>query len=198
MKDKPISMIDNINFSPDNPLTSWLFNVRDCFKSKSQEEIKSSLKGNAIPCAVMMSHINGDFNFGSVIRSANGFNVERVFYFGKKKFDRRGALGTYHYIDVTHLSSLDEIKNLKEEYCFVALENNIDRRPTLITDFTWPRHKKPIILIGEEGKGLQEDILNLCDFFIEIPILGSVRSFNAAVAASIAIYDFSSKLQKTK
>lgn len=71
----------------DPRLTSWMFNVRPNLKNCSREQIREYCIANSKPYAVLMAHLLGDFNFASVIRSANAFGAEKVFYFGKKKFD---------------------------------------------------------------------------------------------------------------
>ena len=87
------------------------------------------------------------------------------------------------------------------EYCYsakwdsviyigkIALENNIERKTIPINEYTWP-NLNSLILIGEESCGLQSEILDMCDDLIEIPTRGSVRSLNASVAGSLAIYDY--------
>jgi len=175
-------------------LTSWMFNVKPHLKDFSKDEIKDYCKTNSHPYAVMMAQVMGDFNFGSVIRSANAFGAQKVFYFGKKRFDRRGTCGTHLYIDVEYLTTKEDIFNLKKDYTFVALENI--NRTHYLSDFTWKTDKKPMIILGEEGTGVPPEILELCDFQIEIQQFGSVPSVNAAVAASIAMNDFVTKYKK--
>ena len=169
-------------------------NVRPEFKHLSVEETKALVLFKAIKLTVTMAHINGDFNFSSLIRSANGFGISDVYYFGKKKFDKRGAIGTYHYINVNYLKSIEELKELKHKYRFVALENNIGKNSVPLHNYVWKENS--MFIVGEEGNGLTEEILELCDDFVEIPMLGSISSFNVAVAASIAMYDYSSKMAK--
>ena len=96
-------------------------NVLDKYKETSTEDIKEELKKTALPAAILMSQIEGDFNFSCIIRTANNFNISKVFYFGNKKYDKRGAQGTFNYTDVIFLSSLEEIKGLKQNYVFVGL-----------------------------------------------------------------------------
>ncbi len=180
-----------------NKWSEWIDkrNVLDKYKGMDTEEIKSDVKNNTYPFAVLMMNLQGDFNLGSVVRSANSLGASEVFYYGKKKFDRRATTGTYHYTDVCHLSSFEDVVSLKEKYSFVALENNIERNIVQLNKFNWKTHRRPLIILGEEGAGLENDILDLCEHFVEIPSRGSVRSINAACAASIAMYDYVSKLQ---
>ena len=166
----------------------WQRNVADKFKDMSEEEIKSKLKVTAYPAAVLMSQIEGDFNIGCVIRSANSFNLSKVYYYGRKHYDKRAACGTYKYTDVIFLSSLDEVKELKNDYYLVGLDNNNDKAVFQIKDYIWQPNS--LIVLGEENSGISADMLDMCDDYIEIPSMGSVRSLNVASAASIAFYDY--------
>lgn len=183
----PIDIYNNIDFLDKR-------NVVDKYKGKTNEFIKEDLKTQSLPFAVLMFNLQQDFNLASVIRSSNALGAEKVFYFGEKKWDRRGATGAHHYIEVERIKCLKELWDLKKEYSFVALEQcstSID-----IRKFNWKTQKKPLIILGEEGCGLSEDTIKLCDFAIEIPQRGSIRSVNAAVAASIAMYDFVNKFEE--
>jgi tRNA G18 (ribose-2'-O)-methylase SpoU len=174
----------------DKPWNLWERNVKDEYKSFSTEEIKNDLKKTALPSAVLMSQISGDFNFSCIIRTVNNFNLSAVYYFGNKRYDKRGAQGTYHYSDVVFLPTLDDIIALKQQYKFIGLENNItDTVP--IKDFVWPPNS--LIVLGEEGSGIAQELINLLDYKVEILSRGSVRSINVASAAAIAIYDLVSK-----
>lgn len=186
MSDLPIKTYKEIN-----PLDSR--NVLDKYKGWTNEEIKKSVKKNSLPFAILMFNLIQDFNFGSLIRSANALGAREVFYFGEKRFDRRGAIGTYNYIDVTYLGSYGDFLKLREEYSFVALEQN--ERSVQLNHFDWRTDRKPLILLGEESCGLSTDVIDLCDHVVEIPQRGSVRSINAAVAASICMFDFISKYE---
>ena len=170
---------------------SWELNVADEYKGLSVEETRRIIKVNTLPFAVLMSQITGDFNFGSVIRTANFLGARTIFYYGKKRYNKVSAVGVYNYSDVVYLSSFEEVKELKKIYSFVGFENNIEKTES-IYNFKW-ENKNPLICIGEESCGLKEDILSLCDSLIEIPRVGSVRSLNAATAAALAMYDYITK-----
>lgn len=172
---------------------SWLFNVRDKYKSMEKQEIIEDLSQSKIPCAILMQNLEGDFNISNIIRTANNFNVAEIFYYGKKRFDRRGACGSYHYSPIQYLSSLEDIRSLKQRYSFIALENNIEESVPM-EKFSYP--DKPLFILGEENKGVSQDLLDMADFKIEIPSRGSVRSLNVGTAAGIMIYDFYSKFMK--
>jgi len=169
---------------------SYLYNVRDKFKSLEKEEIIKHLQETASGFAICMCHVEYDFNIAGVIRAANNFNANEIFYFGTKKFDRRGACGSYHYNPFQYLKTYEEFISLKEKYTFVGFETGGE---PLIT-FDWKKFDKPpMIIIGSENLGIPEEIVKTCEYMVEIPSLGSIRSLNAAVASSIAMYDFIAK-----
>jgi len=156
----------------------------------STELIKKDLQQKAFPYAVLMENFTGDFNIGTVIRSANAFNARAVYYLGNKHYDRRGCVGTHHYTDVIHLKTRDNLLQLKEQYEFVALENTVPSAVALV-DAKYSR--PPLFILGEEGVGITEETLQLCEKCVYIPQYGSVRSLNAAVAGSIIMNDFVAK-----
>jgi len=180
--------VSNTKINPQ--YTAWERNVIDEYKSLPNEVIKQKVEANRLPYAVLMTHLNIDYNLGAVLRIGNCLGA-KVFYYGEKRWDKRGATGVWHYSPITFLRSLEEVIELKKEYSFVALEQT--NKSIALPKFKWP--KNPLILLGEESRGLQDtpEIFNLADQHVEIPQRGSVRSLNAATAFAIAAYDFNCK-----
>ena len=163
-------------------------NVVDKYKQLTNEEIRADLKQTALPAAVLMLQILGDFNISTIIRNVNFFNLSRLYYHGIKRYDRRGTVGTHHYSEVVYLPNIDDILDLKSQYWFVGLENNIEDRPVTLGQYHW--RPNSLLVIGEEGIGVPRHILNLCNDLVEIPNRGSVRSLNAGTAAGIAMFHY--------
>lgn len=176
------------------------YNVTDKYKLDrltkwTTELIKKDLQQKSFPFAVMMENLVGDFNLSSVLRSCNAMNGREMFYLGRKQYDRRGTVGTHHYTDIINLKDRENLIKLKDRYTFVALENSVPQAES-IYNFVWPDN--PLIIIGEEGVGITQETLALCDRYVFIPQFGSVRSMNAAVAGSIAMNDFLMKFHAKK
>lgn len=168
-------------------------NVLDEYKDLPVEEIKEIVQAKTINATVAMHNVYGNLNLGSIIRTANFLGFKEVLYYGRRKWDRRGAVGSYHYSNVTYFEDEDEfLRGLSErDLTLVALENNVSHtRP--LHKFVWP--KNPCILVGEENSGLSENILDHCFGIVEIPGKGSVRSLNVSAAASIAMHELSLKV----
>ncbi len=177
----------------------WTRNVVDRYKSWSTESIKKDLQRNSNPFAVCMEHWQGDFNISTLMRNANAFNAREVFYFGKKRFDRRGTVGSHHYIHFTHLQrGISELLELKKDYTIIGIENNVSNTYKL-NEFNWQSlEKPPLMLFGEEGVGLTKEALELTDYCIEIPQYGSVRSLNVGTSSGIVMYDYVRALENSK
>lgn len=165
-------------------------NVKDEYKTWTNDLIKQDIKSKAYPNAAIFSLIHGDFNLACVIRSANSFGIGKVFYYGPKKhIDKRGAVGTHIYTDVVYCKGIEQVKELKKEYKFIALENNIpNKKPKIIYNLPLPQNT--MFILGEEAGGICNELMALADDFIEIPSHGSVRSLNAACAASCAFQEY--------
>jgi len=169
---------------------SWTYNVIDEFKGKTQDEIKDQLKSTRHPFAVLMEHWKGDFNIGTLIRNSNAFNANEVFYVGRKRYDRRGAVGTHHYIDLNYIDDFEDLWSLKDKYTFVCLDNNIEGVVSM-EDFDWPENA--LMIFGEEGEGVTSEMLELADHVVSIKQYGSVRSMNVGTTSGIAMYDYTRK-----
>lgn len=165
-------------------------NVVDRFKDWHDELIRKELAANAFPFAAMMEHWQGDFNIGTMIRNANAFGASEVFYIGKRKWDRRGAVGVQNYMHLTHLEDYSKLEALKEKYTFIGIDNVPGSVP--MEDFEWPEN--PLMIFGEEGTGLTAEMVQHCAAIVKITQYGSVRSLNAGSASAVTFYDFTRKL----
>lgn len=161
-------------------------NVMDKYKGWMEDLIKEDLKKNFLPYAVCMEQWQGDFNFATLVRNANAFGAKEVYYIGQKKWDRRGAVGTHHYTEVKYLQNLEELKALRSIYPTVVGVDNIPGSSDLC-DMIWKPNT--LLIFGEEGTGLTKEVIEMCDYIVQIPMRGSVRSLNAGVASGIIMYD---------
>ena len=173
-------------------------NIIDKYSSWTTEDIRLDVQRHTFPYAVLMENWGGDFNQSCLIRSANAFGVRKVFYLKRgKKYDRRGTVGTHHYTDVQHLSTIGQVRALKEKYRIIGIENGI-KEAKEIKEFDWDslakESREPLFVFGEERCGVSPELLKLCDDYIYIRQWGSVRSMNVASCASIVLHETVSNL----
>lgn len=164
-------------------------NVIDLYKYWTEDAINVHLDDNRHQFGVLCSNLANDFNIATVIRNNNAFLANEVFIYGKKKWDRRGAVGAHLYSRITHIpdeKSLDKIKN----YTWIGIDNIEGAEP--LDTFDWPVNT--LMCFGQEQLGLPAEILSRCEKLVYIRQFGSVRSLNVGTAAGIAMYDYTSKL----
>lgn len=172
-------------------------NILDEFKGLPNEKIKEIIQSRCYPFSVLCQNINYDFNMACVLRSMNALGGKKMYYLSNKKhFDRRAAMGTYHYTDIEHIKNINDIKILKNKYFFVGVDNihnSID-----IRYYKYPQDKEILFCFGEEKSSLLPEIVSLCDVIVHINQVGSVRSMNLASAATATMYDFTLKYDNAK
>jgi len=164
-------------------------NVKDEFKGQENEKIVEILERKRSALEVAIENVSHDFNVGTIVRSANNFNVSCVHIIGRRKYNRRGAMCTDKYLRVKYWTSVEDfLQNQKEQGReVVAIENNTPR--------VLPLSNKKFIqnttmVFGSEGDGLSKEMLDGCDDVREIESFGSTRSVNVGVAAGIAMYEW--------
>ncbi len=167
-------------------------NVVDEFRDMEVEEIRERLNMRRNPFATMTLNIDYDINISSIVRNHNAFCGQEIFYIGRKKFNRKGCVGTYLYENITHFSSLEEaVSSIDASYTWVGIDNR--ENSVSMVDFKWP--EKPLLVFGHQKDGLDflPGLVDYCSEVVAIPQVGSVRSINVACAASITMYDVCSK-----
>ncbi|ASZ74850.1 hypothetical protein FDI69_gp033 [Rhodococcus phage Trina] len=172
-------------------------NVADEFKTVPTEEVKSILSARSSDLIVIASNEIKDFNWGSVVRSVNSFNADRIIFTGRRSYNRRGAVGANNYTKIEYWEQgvLDLFASLRKlGYTIVAAEYDARYVMTALPHFPWP--VKSAVIFGEEGRSLPQEILNDVDEIVYIPMHGSVRSLNLASAATTFLYDYNVKTGK--
>lgn len=163
-------------------------NLTDEFKGLGVEEIRARLEARRRPFATLLLNIDYDINIATIIRNHNAFCGKNLYYLGRKKYNRRGTVGTYHYEKITNFQDLKGArKGIDPKYTWVGLDNRPGAIPLPL--FQWPDN--PMIVLGHENQGLDfiPELAYNCKYLVSIPQAGSVRSMNVAVAAGIAMYD---------
>jgi len=166
-------------------------NIVDKYREWSVDLIKDDLQKFNNNFIVCMDHISYDFNISQVLRNANAFGAKEMLYLGKKKWDRRGAVGTHNYTDLTYLSSLndlsDHLSSSLSSYSIISIEQHTDSQTLYEFDFTLLANTTPCFIFGNELDGIHSDLLLSSDYIIEIPQYGSVRSLNAGSSSAVVL-----------
>ena len=162
-------------------------NLIDDSKGMTNEQVfdKLSRKRNTLEIAI--ENVEHDFNIGSIVRTANSFNVNKVHIIGKKKYNRRGAMCTDKYLEIIHHATLSAFLATQNDRELVAIENNTPR--------ALPLHSKSFaqnttLIFGSENNGITDELLKKSHDVRYIESFGSTRSVNVGAAAAIAMYEW--------
>lgn len=165
-------------------------NVIDFFKYWTDDAIRADLDAKRNNFSVLISNEFHDFNIGTVIRNANAFLAQQVIIYGRRKYDKRGTVGTHVYENLKYVKFIDDIV-LPENSIVVGIDNLPGALP--VETFTWPT-EHVVLAFGQEQVGLSEEVKAICRDFVYIKQYGSVRSLNVGCASGIAMYDYCSKM----
>ena len=162
-------------------------NLIDSYKGLTNEQVISALETKRTPLEIAIENVEHDFNIGSIVRTANSFNVKTVHIIGKKKYNRRGAMCTDKYLRIVHHPTVEDFLKTQKDRELVAIENNTERAQ--------PLHSKKFIqettlIFGSENNGITRELLDEAHDVRYIESFGSTRSVNVGAAAAIAMYEY--------
>ena len=161
-------------------------NVVDRYRYWKLKEIVADLDRHRNPLQIAIQNWEHDFNIGSVIRTANAFNVAGVHILGRRRWNRRGAMVTDRYLHLHHHQTVREFAEwlARERYVAIGVDNLANAAP--LESFDLP--ERVCLVFGSEGPGLTDEVVGVCQGLVAITQYGSTRSLNAGAAAAIAMY----------
>jgi len=170
-------------------------NVIDYYKEWETKAILGDLDTKRKNFTVLCSNIENDFNISTVIRNSNAFLASEVWIYGRKQYDRRGAVGTQNYTHFKHVKDIENVHNeirvLKQKHGNIRIVgiDNVDGAFPINT-YAWPNHQHILMIFGQEKNGVPKELLDICDEVLYIKQYGSVRSLNVGTASGIAMYSY--------
>ena len=166
-------------------------NLIDEYKGLENEQVFAELEKSRSPLEIAIENVEHDFNIGSIVRTANSFNVNKVHIIGKKKYNRRGAMCTDKYLKIVHHPTVEDFLSTQNNRELVAIENNTERaRPLGGKNFK----KDTTLIFGSENNGITPELLEKAHDVRFIESFGSTRSVNVGVAAGIAMYEYARQI----
>ncbi len=150
-------------------------------------------KAEKFPMVVVLDNIRSMHNTGSVFRTADAFRLEKVYLCGitatpPDKEINKTALGATESVEWEYVKQTAQvIERLKQEgYKVYAVEQC---KEAVSLDAFSPAVAKMAIVMGNEVRGVQQSVVDLCDACIEIPQYGTKHSLNVSVSTGIVIWD---------
>ena len=165
---------------------------------KTIEEFKNSKKN---PFVVVLDNIRSLNNIGSVFRTSDALSVEAIYLCGisaipPHKDIHKTALGATESVDWKYFDSTQKAIEIlqKDGYKIVAVEQTNDS--LCLLDYKLNINSRIALVFGNEVKGVDQAIIDICDECLEIPQYGTKHSFNISVSVGIILWDLNKKYIK--
>jgi len=153
-----------------------------------------------IPVVVVLDNVRSLHNVGSFFRTADAFAIESLHLCGitaspPNREIHKTALGATESVIWRYWeSTTDALDFLKEKnFILVGVEQVLGGVSP--KEISLNLDKKYALIFGNEVHGVGQELLNRCDFYVEIPQVGTKHSLNVAVSAGIVLWEFFSKLR---
>jgi 23S rRNA (guanosine2251-2'-O)-methyltransferase len=162
---------------------------------KTLEQFRKSEKS---PFIIILDNVRSQSNVGSIFRTADAFLTEAIYLCGitakpPHREIQKTALGATESVDWNYFAvTSDAVLELKEKgYKIIGVEQvegSLELQDILIE-----KGEKYALVFGHEVNGVTQDVLDLCDFCVEIPQFGTKHSFNIAISAGIVLWELNKK-----
>ena len=162
----------------------------------SVDEFKSADK---LPLIVILDDVRSMHNVGSVFRTSDAFRLEAVYLCGITSTPpsaeiHKTALGAEDSVDWKYyIDPCEAVRELQSKgYEVYAVEQA--EGSTMLQDFIPCTDKKYAVILGNEVKGVHQELIDICDGCLEIPQYGTKHSLNVSVTGGIIIWHFQESL----
>lgn len=147
-----------------------------------------------IPLAVVLDDVRSMNNVGSVFRTADAFRVERICLCGITGTPphpdiHKTALGAEDSVAWTYFpTAMEAVAQLRAEgYVLCSVEQA--EGSTMLQDFRFDPSRRYALVLGNEVKGVRQEVVDASDVCLEIPQYGTKHSLNVSVTAGIVLWD---------
>lgn len=161
-------------------------NVLDRYRYWKVEAIVADLNTRRHKLHIAIENWQHDLNIGSIVRTANAFNVAGVHIVGKRDWNKRGAMVTDRYLTVMHHPTIQDFSlwATSQSIPIIGIDNVPGSRHLEGSQLP----EECVLLFGQEGAGMSDEGVAACSVLYAIEQYGSTRSMNASAAGAIAMY----------
>jgi len=188
---------NSISFLKKNDFYKKFDNLRSqgivvLFKGPVGEYFSDFDKKKTDSCLLILDRIEDPQNAGQIIRTAECAGIDGIIFPSHNSFRisntiiniSQGAFVSMPLYEVTNISSaILELK--KNDFWIIGIENSIGAKSWDKLDYSG----NTAIVVGSEGKGIREKVIEHCDFLGEIPMQGNSNSLNVSAAVSAILFE---------
>ena len=158
-------------------------------------DVETFKQSSKTPLVIVLDNVRSMHNVGAIFRTADAFLIEKILLCGitpqpPHREIHKAALGATESVDWAYFESVTEaLQNIKSEvYRVVGVEQTTGSQ--MITEFDFTKNSKYALVLGNEVEGISDEVLPLCDDFLEIPQQGTKHSLNVSVCGGIVMWEF--------
>lgn len=171
-------------------------------KLKNEELIRKTVsdfkQAEKTPLILILDNIRSLNNIGSVFRTADAFLIEKIYLCGitatpPHKDIHKTALGATENVAWEYVeNTLNVVQKLQNEKVSVwAIEQT--EKAILLDAFQPKKNIKHAFILGNEVRGVAQEVVNACGQALEIPQFGTKHSLNIGVATGVVVWDYFTK-----
>ena len=152
------------------------------------------------PIIVVLDNIRSLNNVGAVFRTSDAFLIEKIYLCGitatpPHREIHKTALGATESVDWEYKeNTLALVNELKAQGVVVAAIEQVENS-VMLDEFSLDATKKIAIVLGNEVKGVQQEVVSAADYCVEIPQKGTKHSLNISVSCGVVLWDLYQKIQ---
>jgi rRNA methylases len=165
----------------------------------STSEFKDSVK---LPLTIILDDVRSLYNVGSVFRTSDAFRVERIILCGITATPlnslveiHKTALGAEESVEWIYSDDCTGVvKELNDQgYVTIAVEQV--EGSVKLDSFSVDKTKRYALVLGNEVKGVNQEVVDNCQLSLEIPQFGTKHSLNVSVTAGLVIWEFARQMK---
>lgn len=153
-----------------------------------------------LPIVVVLDDVRSLNNIGSMFRTADAFLIEKIYLCGITATPpspeiHKTALGAEDSVEWEYVTdAVSLVDRLKSEGYTVCAIEQVNGSVNML-DFAVDKEKKYAVILGNEVKGVNQEVVDKVDYCIELPQYGTKHSLNVSITAGIVMWHFFTALK---
>ncbi len=149
------------------------------------------------PVIVLLDNVRSLHNVGSVFRTCDAMAVEKLYLCGitakpPHREIQKTAIGATESVNWEYMDDAISIIHRYKKECYTIISVEQTSNSIALGNYNW-KNEKVLLVFGNEVDGVQQKIIDLSDFSLEIPQWGTKHSLNITVSAGIVLWNLKSK-----
>ncbi len=186
-------MLENLDTKQKQALLEYLKTFVSDERLKRFDEVIAERIGHM---HIVLEDIYQAHNASAVLRSVDCFGIQHVHFIETRNFYKVSddvALGASQWLNIhRHKNTKETLSELKSQG-FKIVATTPHKNDKTIYDFDVTQ--KFALVFGTEKEGISQDIFDMADEFVKIPMYGFTESFNISVCAAMCMNEFSNKIR---